>query len=167
MSYAIGLLTQLPTAVDLDAEIPADPKMKARIMRFDSPTHIVATLVAFLWLTPSLAQESSNPTARDLYVGCSLLVHRAELKGTTDPSFGPRSCSSAIAGAYLYNEGRPKTDPHAFCPPQTAAYRAGVHEAAASAYIDFVEGNPKGIALLDADGTAALIIALRSQWSCK
>ncbi len=136
-------------------------------MKLTSPAHIAAILAASLWLAPSHAQETVDPTARDLYVGCSLLIHRAELKGANEPSFSPNSCSRAINGAYLYNDGRSKTDPDAFCPPKTAAYRADFREAAASAYIDYLEGRAKGILMLDADGTAAMVMALQAQWRCK
>ena len=109
-----------------------------------------------------------KPTARDLYVGCYLYVHRYDVPKDDDGRpqiFSAAWCSLAAIKAISYREGkRPEHKGHTFCLPKTAELSTDPARAMAFAYMDYYESIVNGIE--NVDGELAYTVAMIKRWPC-
>lgn len=117
---------------------------------------------------PALTQPQIAPTAREMYVACTLFVRDAELEvgpPGTMAKVAPTRCAMAGLSAVTFAEGHQPDRKYNFCLPKTAEMEAGRLRAMAIAYLDYFErrgamANPGG------DGIAAFTLAQVHRWPC-
>lgn len=121
-------------------------------------------------IAPAEAQSlpAPKPTARDLYVGCYLMVHRTDVPKDNNGHpevFSADWCGLAAIKAITYREGdRPEHKGYTFCLPKTAEMGTDPARAMAFAYMDWYESIVTGIE--DKDGESAYVVSLIKKWPC-
>lgn len=138
---------------------------------------ICSLVLSLLIPTPAHSQQSDKiprpaPTARDLYLGCSLLIRDETLSAETydDRSQKPYSAISCGLAAFvaLGYENRIKPgNEWVYCLPRNASTSTGVNQqkTMAMAYVDFYERI--GRAKPDMAGFDMMLYAFKDTWPCK
>jgi hypothetical protein len=131
---------------------------------------ISAALALKLALAAGQHSESRpDPSVRDLYVGCYLLISNAETRDTrlgTSAPFTEVECAAQIAFLLSEREGRRDGESNRwrFCLPRSVAVSANRPHAMASAYLEYVEDHPNQ--LRQTNGPAVFVIAMARSWPC-
>ena len=120
----------------------------------------------------SLAQDTpkiptASPTARDLYIGCSLLLRDTETTNVEEgyaPPYSAIACASVVFNAYGYSSKIKPGNEWEYCTPEGAAFQANRMNAIAAAYVDtyeelrFPEPNKQGLTMM--------LYMLKTAWPC-
>ena len=112
---------------------------------------------------PSAPAPTPEPTAADLYVGCSLFLHHTDVLDQSG-SFSATECSLVALGAIANREGHIASK-FRFCLPKDAAMRADPARQMAGAYVDYFEKQAPKIATQE--GRAFFIFAMMGRWPCQ
>lgn len=123
---------------------------------------------AFL-LIYAAAAPLQVPSARDLYIGCSLFVRQDDVLRDSDGRTRPYSattCGLQAIMAITDREGRSNTKDNRlrFCLPGTAEASRDPATAMAYAYIDYFER--VGSRLPGTDGRYVYVAAMIDKWPC-
>jgi hypothetical protein len=115
------------------------------------------------------AAKQPTPTARDLYIGCYLLLHNtdvpADQAGTSLP-FSAEKCAVTSVLAIAAREGAntTKDNQFRFCIPDGSQESQNPAIAMAAVYLDFYEMN--GPRLAANDGATVYVSAMILKWPC-
>lgn len=113
------------------------------------------------------ALPPQKPTARELYIGCSLFVRDADIAQKAETSlqaFSAERCAlTAFMALKYWRQITPGTD-WEYCIPTTASISADRGKAIANAYLDFYE--KYGRVKPEEDGLTIMLYGLKETWPC-
>jgi hypothetical protein len=126
--------------------------------------------------SPPVEAEPANPTARETYVGCSLLVRDVNLADTRPEGergysrwFDASGCFWVAVGALIEHTGDPASGAGsnrspAFCPPESL--NLSVHDVRplAAAYLAYFERHAAEVA--DRPARPVFLEAMLEKWPC-
>jgi hypothetical protein len=144
--------------------------------RFQMRLRLVAATILFVAFHLSTVEASAQsipepkPTARDLYVGCSLLVNDNDvLRNSSGKAerYSAARCAGQGLSAITYREGwsQDKDNKYRFCLPKTPEASQNPTRAMAYAYLEYFEANSFRVAA--EDGQTNYTIAMIVKWPCK
>ena len=116
------------------------------------------------------AQETSKSSvgasARELFVGCSLLLRGDELENSLDSQKAPKhhsavTCTLETGYQLTFFSGKSE----GFCPPKDAGFVGNPIAAVAGVYLAWFERYAERVASLN--GRPAMLLALKTTWPCK
>jgi len=115
----------------------------------------------------ALKMPTVPPTARDLYIGCSLYLRETEtddVKEAYTPPHSALACAGVAFNAFGYSSAIKPGNEWEYCTPQTAAFKADPLRALVAAYVDayerlrFPEPNKQGLTMM--------LYMLKISWPC-
>ena len=131
-------------------------------------------MFAFLSCASSISAQAqaiadTQPTARDIYVGCSLFVNDADVPKDENGHFRAFSGERCALYSLLAIRDREskvvgKDNRLRFCLPHTAEVSQNPARAMAYTYIEFFE--TRSATLADKPGNTAYVLAMISKWPC-
>lgn len=131
-------------------------------------------LPVLLASTPTEAQEVVSPsrpapTAKEVYLGCSLLIRDEELAseiyedGKQKP-YSSLSCGVTALLALGYQRKIKPGNTWEYCMPENASTTTNRLRAMAATYVDFYDR--QGSQGLDIQGLTMMLIAFKTVWPC-
>jgi hypothetical protein len=127
-------------------------------------------LVGLFSSTAGLSQQPSlqfeGPSARELYIGCSLVVRGDELDRPLDTGRAPRKHSAAtcmLETSYQLTFFSRK--PEGFCPPSNASFDGNPNREMAGIFVQWFERYARRAAPFK--GQTTMLLALKEKWPCK
>jgi hypothetical protein len=130
-------------------------------------------LIAFLFQAQiAQGQELTNappvtPTARDLYIGCSLYIRDKEIANATKVpglAYSAEACSLVAFMAYGYSRAIKPGNEWEYCVPENAAWAADPVRALATAYVDTYE--KFRVPNLNKQGLTTMLYMFKLNWPC-
>jgi hypothetical protein len=108
------------------------------------------------------------PTARDLYIGCYLLLRDTDVPMGSDnkpTAYSAANCGSQVLSTMTYREGAQPGQPFRFCLPDNDESRDRPALMMAQAYVDYYERKSSRVPK-DTKGSALFVVAMVDRWPC-
>lgn len=111
----------------------------------------------FAFAQSKLDSPPVSPTARDLYIGCSLYLRGTEIADTKSgktPPYSALACGVVAFNAFGYSRSIKPGNEWEYCIPENAGWAADPVRALATAYVDtyerlrFPEPNKQGLTMM-------------------
>lgn len=145
--------------------------MRGGQMRLGAVASAVLFITVQSYIVEAAAQTipGTKPSARDLYIGCSLLVNDNDvLKDSLGNIERYSAAACALQGfiAITNREGwsKDKDNKYRFCLPKTSEASQNPSRAMAYAYLEYFEAHSRRIAA--EDGQTNYTIAMIFKWPC-